>query len=1031
MAADGKVTIQIEANSKEAEEALGRVQDKTEQVGDSAEKAGSRSEAGFGAVALGAGTVATALIAATKAAVDYADAFEAAFAKTQTIMDTNVMSADAMKESVLDLSSATGMAATDVSEAVYQAISGSVDTAKAVGFVDKANRLAVAGFTSLTNATDILTTTLNAYGMEQSQVGGISNVLIKTQNLGKTSVDELSSSMGKAIATGSAYGVNLQNIATAYVELTKGGIATAEATTYVSGMMNELGKSTSDVAKILTDQTGQSFGQLMASGASLGDVLQILYEYANNDAEAFMNLWGSQEAAKAANALMTQGVEDFNDVAAQMNDELSGVTSTTDDAYATMTNTSEFIKNRLTNSIKNLGVAYGEQLAPFINTCAEGLTKFVEGATEFVKENPGVVAAMTGMAVALGAIAVGYAAYTAGAKLAAAATEALTAAMATNPYLLLGAAIAAVVVAFGTMAAIMLSDLNDAYEQHIEKARELTSTLESNRAAMQDNLATVDASADMANQYIDRLEELEAAGVRTTEQQQEYHSILMLLTQTVPELADQIDLETDSIKGGTAALRVQTEAWRENAKAQAMQEYLTDLYSKHAAVLVEMQVNRNRYTAAEIRAENIESELNELYAKRSEIEEQAAQKAEQMAEKENILTDATILLNGGNKELTDSWYATQAAIDELTGELGLCNDEMADTQSQIDEGQAAVDAAQDEINATTDAIAELTGAIDEGGNAAANASAAAQTATVDLGAWEEAVASLTEEYYKAKESAAKSLDSQISYFEKAKDVVPKSVADITEALMSQASYMNQYADNLKKAAEMGVSQGLLKSLSDGSTESAAILAGIVADEGQHIDEMNEAWQQVSQGRDTLSGEMALYSDEVEEAGDEMSRIAGEAGISIGTELTSSLASGYSAFSAQVAQYEARIRDLQRLAAQASATQLYDSRGYYTTTHYAGGTDNAKAGYAIVGEYGPELVILRGGERILSAEETKAATRTIAPGPGTSWTGGAAPASLGGYRQTETTIIVPVQLDGREIARTTASYMGEEMAFEVM
>ena len=892
--------------------------------------------------------------------------------------------------------------------------------------MDKANRLAVAGFTSLTNATDILTTTLNAYGMEQSQVGGISNVLIKTQNLGKTSVDELSSSMGKAIATGSAYGVNLQNIATAYVELTRGGIATAEATTYVSGMMNELGKSTSDVAKILQEQTGQSFGQLMARGASLGDVLQILYEYANNDAEAFMNLWGSQEAAKAANALMTQGVEDFNDVAAQMNDELAGVTSTTDDAY-----TSEFIKNRLTNSIKNLGAAYGEQLAPFINNCAEGLTKFVEGATEFVKEHPAVSAAMTGMAVSLGAIAVGYALYTAGAKVAQKATEALTSAMATNPYLLLGAAIAAVVVALGTMAAVMISDMNEAYEQNVQKARELTSTLESNRAAMQDNLATVDASADMANQYIDRLEELEATGLKTTEQQQEYHSILMLLTQTVPELADKIDLETDSIEGGTAALRIQTEAWRENAKAQAMQEYLTDLYSKHAAVLVEMQVNQNRYTAAETSAKNIESELNELYAKRSEIEEQAARTAEQMAEKENILTDATSLLNGGNKELTDSWYATQAAIDELTGELALCNGEMEESQSQIDEGQAAVDAAQDEINATTDAIAELTGAIDENGNATANASTAAQTATVDLAAWEDAVASLTEEYYKAKDEAAKSLDSQINYFEKAAEVVPQSVADITAALNSQAAYMNQYAQNLKKAAEMGIDQGLLKHLSDGSTESAAILAGIVEDEGQHIDEMNAAWEEVSQGRETLSSEMALYSDKVTEAGDEMARIAGDAGVSIGSELTSSLASGYGAFSAQVAQYETRLRQLQRLAAMASMTQLENDRGYSVTTHYAGGTDYAKAGYAIVGEYGPELVILRGGERILSADETKAATRTISPAPGMSWVGGTAPGVSGGYRQTETTIIVPVQLDGREIARTTATYMGEEMAFEVM
>lgn len=1024
MAADGKVTIQISADSKEAEDSLDRVKGKTDQVGDSAESTGSKSEAGFGAVALGAGAAAAALITATKAAVDYADAFEAAFAKTQTIMDTNVMSAEAMKGEVLDLSAATGMAATDVSEAVYQAISGSVDTANAVGFVDKANRLAVAGFTSLTNATDILTTTLNAYGMEQSQVGGISNVLIKTQNLGKTSVDELSSSMGKAIATGSAYGVNLQNIATAYVELTKGGIATAEATTYVSGMMNELGKSTSDVAKILTDQTGQSFGQLMASGASLGDVLQILYEYANNDAEAFMNLWGSQEAAKAANALMTQGVEDFNEVAAQMNDELAGVTSTTDDAYATMTNTSEFVKNRLTNSIKNLGVAYGEQLAPFINDCAEGLTKFVEGATEFVKEHPGVSAAMTGMAASLAAIAAGYALYTAGAKVAQKATEALTSAMATNPYLLLGAAIAAVVVALGTMAAVMISDMNEAYEQNVQKARELTSTLESNRAAMQDNLATVDASADMANQYIDRLEELEATGLKTTEQQQEYHSILMLLTQTVPELADQIDLETDSIEGGTAALRIQTEAWRENAKAQAMQEYLTDLYSKHAAVLVEMQKNQNRLTDAEIRAGSIEDELSDRYERRDQLLSEANRKAEDASRTYGGLADAT-------SYLTEEYYQNEAAIDALNNELGLCNDEMVDAKNQIDEGQAAVDAAQDEINATTDAIAELTGAIDDGGNAAANASAAAQAATVDLAAWEDAVASLTEEYYKAKDAAAKSLDSQINYFEKAAEVVPQSVTDITAALNSQAAYMNQYAQNLKRAAEMGINEGLLKSLSDGSTESAAILAGIVADEGQHIDEMNEAWGKVSQGRDTLSSEMALYSDKVEEAGDEMTRIAGEAGVSIGSELTSSLASGYGAFSAQVAQYEERLRQLQRLAAMATMTQQYDGRGYYTTTHYAGGTDYAKAGYAIVGEEGPELVMLRGGERILTADETKAATRTISPAPGMSWTGETAPATLGGYRQTETTIIVPVQLDGREIARTTATYMGEEMAFEVM
>ena len=74
-------------------------------------------------------------------------------------MDTNVMAVGDMRSAVLELSRDSAMAAGDVSEAVYQAISGSVDTADAVAFVDKANQLAVAGFTSLTNATDVLTTT--------------------------------------------------------------------------------------------------------------------------------------------------------------------------------------------------------------------------------------------------------------------------------------------------------------------------------------------------------------------------------------------------------------------------------------------------------------------------------------------------------------------------------------------------------------------------------------------------------------------------------------------------------------------------------------------------------------------------------------------------------------------------------------------------------------------------------------------------------------------------------------------------------
>ena len=87
----------------------------------------------------------------------------------------------------------------DSSEAVYSAISAGVDTAHAVEFVEKATRLAAGGFTESQTAVDVLTTALNAYGLSVAETERVSDILITTQNLGKTTVNELAASVGKVI----------------------------------------------------------------------------------------------------------------------------------------------------------------------------------------------------------------------------------------------------------------------------------------------------------------------------------------------------------------------------------------------------------------------------------------------------------------------------------------------------------------------------------------------------------------------------------------------------------------------------------------------------------------------------------------------------------------------------------------------------------------------------------------------------------------------------------------------------------------
>lgn len=322
-----------------------------------------------GAASLGA------VVAASASAVSAAAEYEQAFAKTQTLLsDTTDM--EAYSKDIIKLSNETGVAATELTDTIYNAISAGVDQADAVEFAGTAAKLAAAGFTDSGSALSVLTTAMNAYGDAAGTASEISDSLLTVQNLGVTTVAELSASMGKAIATGSAYGVDLSNIESAYISLTKQGINTAEGTTYMASMMKELGDSGSAVGKLLSKETGKSFSELMADGSSLADIISILSETVDGDANALMNLWGSAEAGKASNAILNNGLETFNDNLQAINDS-AGLTDT---AYGTVTNTLEHQKEVISNLGHNFMITAGEKILPYVSQFLEwALPKLEEG----------------------------------------------------------------------------------------------------------------------------------------------------------------------------------------------------------------------------------------------------------------------------------------------------------------------------------------------------------------------------------------------------------------------------------------------------------------------------------------------------------------------------------------------------------------------------------------------------------------------------------------------------------------------------
>lgn len=343
------------------------------------------------------GAVSAVAAAVYAGPVQAAQEYETAIAKVSTIADANVVPIEAMSSEIMKLSNTTGIAASQIADDVYNAISAGQQTGDAVNFVSYSTKLAKAGFAKSAQTLDVLTTILNAYGMEAEEVSKVSDMLVQTQNKGKVSVGELSSVMGKIIPTANANNVALEQLCAGYAIMTSKGIAAAETTTYMNSMLNELSKSGTTAEKTLRATTGKSFKELMTEGKSLGEVIQILQQEAEKSGKSLNDMFGSAEAGKAAVSLLSGGVEGFNEQVAGMIDSVGA----TEEAFTKMDQTTEAKMQKAKNSIANLGIVLGQNLLPIVGNLADKVAAVVVKVSEFAQANPKLVQTVLKVAAAL------------------------------------------------------------------------------------------------------------------------------------------------------------------------------------------------------------------------------------------------------------------------------------------------------------------------------------------------------------------------------------------------------------------------------------------------------------------------------------------------------------------------------------------------------------------------------------------------------------------------------------------------------
>ena len=137
----GKAYVQIMPSAVGLQDSVSKLMDGTAETAgrSSGQKLGSSLAGTLKKVLAAAG-----IGAALKSAIESGSGFETAVAKVATIADTGAVSVQELNSQILNTSGSMGIAAGNIAEAAYQAISAGQDTSNAVDFAAQASKLAAA-----------------------------------------------------------------------------------------------------------------------------------------------------------------------------------------------------------------------------------------------------------------------------------------------------------------------------------------------------------------------------------------------------------------------------------------------------------------------------------------------------------------------------------------------------------------------------------------------------------------------------------------------------------------------------------------------------------------------------------------------------------------------------------------------------------------------------------------------------------------------------------------------------------------------
>lgn len=286
-----------------------------------------------------------------------------------------------MSDQVREFAVTFGTDITNTQTALYNALSAGVPQEDIFNFLETANQAALGGVTDINTAVGTLTGAVNAYREQGLTAQEASDSLLTTVRLGKTTFDELGSSIGDVSPSASALGVDFNELTAAIATSTLVTGNTSKSVTGLKNLFTELSKSGSEgLGKLFNDlNNGEDFYTFIQNGGSLADALNMIREYADASGVSINSLAGSSEAAGAVLQLTGDNAEVYANNLDEMNKSMGATAKAAEILEQTMGHSLGKVKS----SFADISIEVGEKLAPVVEDFANWLSSNAGTIKEF------------------------------------------------------------------------------------------------------------------------------------------------------------------------------------------------------------------------------------------------------------------------------------------------------------------------------------------------------------------------------------------------------------------------------------------------------------------------------------------------------------------------------------------------------------------------------------------------------------------------------------------------------------------------